>query len=376
MAWRLGVTHPFAASLLFLSALLAALVATIPALDRWSDRSTWVLVVGFAAYAACAYGVARWPPSPPDLRLLRAIRRKVGRLLRARAEVAPLEVRPELEQLAGSARERIQDEISPAFRALLERTSQLGAEIATYGRTRHAPDPELQEGLRAIQAYYDEAKAACIRRAVNGEAKLVAMLEERDWTVLVQRVRHWVDDDIGGLQRALDEALAGPPVGVDQSAATEAGKGSVLKGRTPEHRSRASEALPEDLVEILEGALRSLNKLGTLAQTELAERLPRSLAARRSLSKGQALNELLVEGIKRLKVDDPETDAQAAEYEILWREYVREMTTVAIMIHLSISESTFYRWRHDAVLALAQDLWQQEQRVTGRYDPVAMDYLG
>ena len=145
-------------------------------------------------------------------------------------------------------------------------------------------------------------------------------------------------------------------------------------------------------VQLVEQALRNLNRSTTLSHSPLIAQLPRTLAAARlgrfgtadastPLVQAQLLRDVLVAGIERLSSGDPTAGiGQTVEYRILNAEYVLGWSTAAIRVKESISESTFHRYRGKAILALAEDLRHHEQalrdRRAGASDPVALDYLG
>src|SRR5438067_1622222 len=101
-------------------ALLAALLARMPALATWSERALIVLLLGLGAYGASAVVVARWPPTAPELRRLRAARREIGRLLNIDASRIDDQVyyggwSHEWESLGIEAMNRLNEEIAPAL---------------------------------------------------------------------------------------------------------------------------------------------------------------------------------------------------------------------------------------------------------------------
>jgi len=142
-------------------------------------------------------------------------------------------------------------------------------------------------------------------------------------------------------------------------------------------RSEIAEASTEHDVRLTQEALRRLNRPAALAQSGLATRLPRTLAAARAhrgvveaeatpLERAQTLREILTVAVERLKPPDGEAGLSAPaalQYHILREEYVQGLPNAQIMIRHSISEGTFHRNRREAVAILARELAEQEERV-------------
>jgi hypothetical protein len=149
----------------------------------------------------------------------------------------------------------------------------------------------------------------------------------------------------------------------------------------------------EELVPLVEEALRKLNNPGALASCRLLEMLPRTLATTRAgtsntrpgqptpLEAARTLREVLVSAIERMRpggAAEPGHGAprpDAAQHAILHEEYVQGMSTKAIMVRHSISESTFHRYRREATLILARELVGQERLLSheanGHHPPLA-----
>ena len=73
--------------------------------------------------------------------------------------------------------------------------------------------------------------------------------------------------------------------------------------------------------------------------------------------------------VERLKPTSNGHDAHQPEglhHQILWREYVMGMSAKHVMVRLSLPESTFHRYRREAVAALARELEEQEENIAGR----------
>jgi hypothetical protein len=144
----------------------------------------------------------------------------------------------------------------------------------------------------------------------------------------------------------------------------------------PLNRNRASDVAAEELVPLVEEALRKLNSPGALASCLLVERLPRTITARYAgaidrrteqltpLDRAHALRDALVAAIERLRPESSEVGSprpDAAQHTILHDAYVQGLPVKAILARNGISESTFHRYRRDATLVLARELASQEQ---------------
>jgi len=135
------------------------------------------------------------------------------------------------------------------------------------------------------------------------------------------------------------------------------------------------------LAHLLEEALRNLNKPANLASCGLVARLPRTLATTRAqrggaqlaaatpLERAQALREVLVTAIERLKPPDGAGAEQALQYHIFHEEYILGLATKQIQLRHAISASTFHRHRHHALLALAQEIMQHEAFLAAELAP-------
>jgi hypothetical protein len=145
----------------------------------------------------------------------------------------------------------------------------------------------------------------------------------------------------------------------------------------------------EDVARLVSQALRDLDKTGRLAQSELIAVLPRSLAATRpspSTANGpptpeeqaHALAKVLNTAIDRLnEAGRPTEKRQDIHYKILDEEYRRGLSPTQIMVRLEVTDATFFRWRNEAVAAVARELLAREDRLRlrGAENPTAMDYL-
>jgi hypothetical protein len=368
-------------------ALLAALLSLLPPLATWSERALVLLLLGVSGYVASAVVVARWPPSPPALRRLRAARREIDRLLAERGTFVSTALRPQWDQLAADALLRLDEEIAPALVQLLDRSAGLRRHLAAYERDqRPAPDPAMLDQLRGIQARQDAAVAACVKGAVDAEGSLLALLQEHDDAALLGRLRSWVAD-LAGLHTRLAEALAGERPSQRPAPVLEP-LVPLSAEKAPPQEYRIGLGEQPGMEDLVREALRHLNKPATLARCELAARLPRSLDQIRRgwgeahgnpatpLEQSQALREALLGAIERLKAIGDEGSPQTLQYEVLRQAYVLGMSTKHIMVRHAISEATLHRRRQEGIRAVAAELSMRERLLTRRPDPVALDYLG
>jgi hypothetical protein len=156
-----------------------------------------------------------------------------------------------------------------------------------------------------------------------------------------------------------------------------------LGGDAGEQAGDASEpaASLDGLPRLTEEALKSLNNPLQLASCALVGRLPQSIALARaerdpdaraeatSLEQAQGLRQTIAASIERLKPASNGNGAhepEALHYQILWKEYVMGMSAKHVMIRLSLPESTFHRYRREAVAALARELKEQEDQTARR----------
>ncbi|MEO6398046.1 MAG: hypothetical protein ABIP13_06225 [Tepidiformaceae bacterium] len=136
----------------------------------------------------------------------------------------------------------------------------------------------------------------------------------------------------------------------------------------------AEEASPENIVALTQDALRRLNNPAALGMCGLAPRLPRTLSAVSDshpdghadvtpLHQARALRAALIAGIERLKDAGGvgAMDGGHVRYVILYDEYVLGRPNNQIMARHSISESTFHRYRREAIRALASELERGEE---------------
>ena len=133
----------------------------------------------------------------------------------------------------------------------------------------------------------------------------------------------------------------------------------------------------EDYRNYVAEALKQLHKPARLAKSQLIPLLPRTLAAAPCLraggrtpgeftvlEKAQALRETVIAAIEQLRpageTVGPESPS-AHQYHILQQAYVQRKRTAYIMSRLSISESTYFRDRRDAIVAVTHQIQNQEE---------------
>ena len=158
----------------------------------------------------------------------------------------------------------------------------------------------------------------------------------------------------------LSQEGSGLPGGADQAKAAE----HLLLGAASRH----------DIDALTQEALRRLNNPAALGACALAPRIPRTLSAfsdpprgspseHTPLQRARALRAVLIACIERLKDAGGagSTEAERVRYVILYDEYVLGRPNNQIMTRYSISESTFHRYRREAIRALASELARQEE---------------
>jgi hypothetical protein len=123
-----------------------------------------------------------------------------------------------------------------------------------------------------------------------------------------------------------------------------------------------------------EEALKNIHNPSALGRSKLAELLPATLAAMRGpalsghaaatpLEQAQLLRQVLessMEALKKAAGPDLPPEGKALQYLILHEEYVLGRPNTSIMTRHSISESTFHRYRREAIHAIAAELAAQE----------------
>lgn len=129
----------------------------------------------------------------------------------------------------------------------------------------------------------------------------------------------------------------------------------------------------DNIVALTQEALRRLNNPAALGACALGPRIPRLLSSFSGqqgspseitpLQRARVLREVLMACIERLKDagGTGPTEAAGVRYLILHDEYVVGRPNHQIMTRHSISESTFHRYRREAIRAVASELARQEE---------------
>ena len=134
-----------------------------------------------------------------------------------------------------------------------------------------------------------------------------------------------------------------------------------------------SEPVASNLEQWTGEALRHLRSPAALSSCGLITAIPKTLASARGdggtleattpIEQARLLRLILDAAIERLRLAEGSTspqDLEALQYVILHEEYVLGRPNSYIMTHHSISETTFFRYRRQAIVALASDLAAQE----------------
>jgi hypothetical protein len=372
LPWH-GVFHPFGLAVALCSALLAWSMSSVHNLAAWSDRALWVLVAGMVAYVASAVVVSLWPPGLAGARRLQRARDRVSKELDARVRLSSPTCRHQLEALRVAALTRIDDEILPPFAQLVQRDTGVNSEILAYRRSSAEPNEEVIGRLQVIHEQYQIGTRACVQRIVDAEARLFAVLQERDDVVLGGALLAWIDNDLGQLAKAVDESLT-LPLGPVSAAPAPAPEPEPLAADVPE---LAMQPQPPKLADLTRRTLRSLNKPATLAKSELIPLFAESLnelwhqseVARSSdpspLEQSQLLRTLLVRAIEQLRVSDAGS-TRDHQYQVLRMQYVMGLNVIQVSTRLGIAEQGVYRRSAEGVEALANDLWRRERLLVAR----------
>jgi hypothetical protein len=389
-----ALRHPFGLTLLVASLILAVSVRLIPALDRWSAQAPWVLVLGIVAYVASVVAIQRSvPESRPDLsteelRELNLIR-KVMQAEHDTRILADGGRSSELTRMLSEAIIHLDKEVTPALQQLLQRQTDLSNHLARYDAGElPLPEPVVLERLRAIRARQRTAIDECVQQASNAAGTLVALLQEGDDASVAARARIWASD-LSTIYDMIAEVLRGE---VEQGELAELQEIAALEdAATPDDTDASSDAFggnghpTDNFRRVVEDALRQLNNPFALSNCELVDRIPGALDATRStwgdgiaadatpLEQAQAVREVLVAAIDRLKPANDEVRPgapEALQYHILYERYVLQRSTRHVMTRRSISESTFHRYRRDAVSAVARQLEAQEELVAPRQEQI------
>jgi hypothetical protein len=151
---------------------------------------------------------------------------------------------------------------------------------------------------------------------------------------------------------------------------------SLFKRRTQSAdvpAAQVSEPVASNLEHWTGEALRHLGSPAALSNCGLITAIPKTLARTRGdsetleattpIEQARLLRLILDAAIERLRLAEgagSPHDIEALQYVILHEEYVLGRPNNYIMTHHSISETTFFRYRRQAIVALASDLAAQE----------------
>src|SRR5439155_5206071 len=105
--------------------------------------------------------------------------------------------------------------------------------------------------LQTMHEQYQRGTRACVQRAVDAEARLFAVLQERHDAALEEALRAWIDNDLGQLAKAVDESLT-MPIGADATALSSPAEPVAADVSEP-----AMESQPTEFTELTRRALRS-----------------------------------------------------------------------------------------------------------------------
>jgi len=399
------LADPMAISVLGASLALAAGVQIV---EPWSGRAPWVVGWGLAAYAlaAAASFLLRAEARDSHLRAMHAIRRRMLSRLANYYVGGNRPGQPQIVQLRDQTRAAFDEEIMPPLRLLVERRNDRRTELARIeARVSGRPDADFIERLRSMSDADEAALERASQLSANADTQLFSLLESLERGGGPDAVPTW-QGELDRVHIHLAEALRPSPprpfelaAAQTRSAVTEDPPGEdgtheeIAPAREGPPAEPAPSMLSEDVVRLVSQGLRDLNKTGRLAQSELISLLPRTLRSARATwtsgnsqatpdEQAHALAEVLNTAIDRLKPSDAAASGsekrQDVHYKILHEEYRLGMSPTHIMVRLEVTDATFFRWRNEAVSAVARELIAREDRLRlrGADDPTAMDYLG
>ncbi len=374
-----AMTHPFALSLLAISAAFAGIML-VPTLQPLYDRAVLVLALGSLAYVASFSVLAYFPSGTiwPELESVAATRDALARLARKQGGGGRGSERTALVMQLGEAISELDDEIIPGLGRVLARSDTIEQQLALYADgTMPTPGDDVLERLEAILAREHHAAQECALQAANAHAAIVAMLQTSDDNERIESQARQLANRVLAMHEALDELLRGD----EDEGVGEPEVDSVVVPDAPRITPPSpSPYLSGGLPRLTERALKSLNNPMELARCALLGCLPRTLAETNggrgdregeptSLEQAQVLRDTMVAAIERLKPTDSNgnsAEPAALHYLILRKEYVMGMSAKHVMVRLSLPESSFHRHRRAAVAALARELQEQEAKIAGR----------
>jgi hypothetical protein len=327
---------------------------------------------------ACAVAMGIGPRSqgevvehiPPRLVPIRAAHAAVIAQLQSRATAHGY---AELVSLLRDGLATLNEEIIPALRQLMAREDDYTKHFGLYESGElPTPDPGVLEHLRTSHMRQREAIESSIRRLVSAEARLFPSIHQLPDPNVRTEVEVWLQE-LETIHRSLADALR-TPGNVEPSLPADIQPVPAVDPATGQDRER--------IAGLVQQALHHLNKPSALARCELIHYLERTIEATRAswstgplpeatpLEQAQALRAVLNGAIDRLK-NAGDADSPAPQYQILHREYREGMQTSHIATRLSIAPSTLFRWRAEAVKAIAEDLWTREEALATKPPPLA-----
>jgi hypothetical protein len=335
-----------------------------------------------AAAVAIGLSIRTAPPEPMPARLARirgAHDAAIGKLQSAAASAG-------VDDLTSCLREglvTLDEEIIPALRQLMARETEYTEHLTLYESGElPTPDPGVLQHLHTSHARQRQAIESSIQGLSTAEARLFSLAHQPPSPNVAGEVDLWLRE-LASIHRSLAEALrspnnAVPPLvsEVQPAPPTELDSALQRPSLTDEDRER--------FTKVVQQALHHLNKPSALAHCELVGHLRRTIEATRAswstgplseatpLEEAQALRAVLNSAMDRLR---PAGDAEstAPQYQILHREYREGMQTSHIATRLSVSSATLFRWRADAVKAIAEDLLKREEALAAVETPPGRD---
>jgi hypothetical protein len=367
--------HPFGLSLLAVSAMLAVAAHLLPLPQRLEDFAPWILVWGAVAYAGTAFALkmVRPVPSAPELRELYYVRQFMARELSKQKARSGNEV-AQLTRVLSEAIRHLDRQVAPELQRLLERHCELNGSLARYSSGQlPLPEPEVYERLQRIHSRQRAAIDECVQQASNAAGTLVALLQEGDDAMVAAEAQKWAQDLLT-LYDAIADVLRGE--GREDEPASRALTAAPVSSRSLD--GNGDDQTGNGFRQLVEEALRQLDNTSALAQCELVSRLPGTIATVRArsgdgtlaeptpLEQVQALRQAIETSIELMNPggsNGRSTGPEAIQYHILKQQYVLRKPTRHIMTRYSIAESTYHRYRRDAVSVLASHLEAQEEQL-------------
>ena len=399
-AWA-ALVHGAALVLLGASLLLGIAMLTLPILRPWYGQAVWVFLLGFACYLLIVAIVYWLRPTrrSPEVRELLRLRRRIAALhveLQRRPGARPNAV---LIRKLDDAVRLLDEHLIPALQELVERRANLQRDLRRYERGEiRAPSPEMLRHLHEMLEHQNAAIDGCVQQAANAYAALIALLQVANDEDVANRAQEWAEG-LATLYNALVDVLRGDDAPVREDAevqgqdaeqanteADDAGPaGTEMEPveREPEPAEIESPPVPRaspvdrEFQRQVREALGCLRDLGRLGRCDLITSLPCTIAAtlreRRnghlgdptSLEQAQALREILIAAVERLRPEDESPDdggGAVSGYRVLRLLYLEGKTIEQVEAIVHVANRTVYRYRDSAVEVVACELRQREER--------------